>query len=230
MVITSDKCYKNLNRIRKYSETDLLGDSEPYGASKAAIEIAFRSYFDSFYIQKKKLNIATARAGNVIGGGDWSVDRIIPDLIRSIKKKKILKIRYPNSTRPWQHVLEPVYGYLFLAFNLHKKKRLTNGESFNFGPNFIKNYSVIELLKEFKRYLPKLSWKLDKQKIKLKEANLLNLNSNKAKKILKWKNILSFNETVKMTASWYEDYFHNKDMKKISRNQIKYYLTKLKNI
>ena len=96
VVITSDKCYKNFNRKKKYSESDLLGDSEPYGASKAAIEIAFKSYFDSFFIKDKKLNIATARAGNVIGGGDWSKDRIIPDIIKSIKKKKLLKIRYPK--------------------------------------------------------------------------------------------------------------------------------------
>ena len=147
VVVTSDKCYKNLNKKKKYSETDLLGDSEPYGASKAAVEIAFKSYFDSFYINKKNLNIATARAGNVIGGGDWSKDRIIPDLIRSIYKKQILRIRYPKSTRPWQHVLEPIHGYLFLGYMLHFKKSSTNGESFNFGPNFAKNYSVIELLK-----------------------------------------------------------------------------------
>tara|TARA_S200000501_G_scaffold373648_1_gene421244 strand:+ start:955 stop:2043 length:1089 start_codon:yes stop_codon:yes gene_type:complete len=230
IVITSDKCYKNLNQKKKYLETDLLGDSEPYGASKAAVEVAFRSYFDSFFYKKKKLNIASARAGNVIGGGDWSDDRIIPDLIKSIKNKKVLKIRYPNSTRPWQHVLEPIYGYLFLGYNLHLRKTSVNGESFNFGPNFTKNYSVIELLKGFKNYLPFIKWKIEKKKIRVKEANLLNLNSSKAKKILKWKNILSFKETVKMTASWYLKYFKKKDMNIVTNNQIEDYLIKLKKI
>ena len=230
IIITSDKCYKNFNQRKKYSETDLLGDSEPYGASKAAVEIAFTSYFNSFFIKKKNLNIATARAGNVIGGGDWSNDRIIPDLMRSISKKKNLKIRYPKSTRPWQHVLELVYGYLFLGFNLHRKKLHTNGQSFNFGPNFVKNYSVIELLKAFKKYLPKINWKIDNQKIKVKEAGLLNLNSFKTKRILKWKNILSFYDTVKMTASWYQKYFDKEDMSKITSNQIREYVKKLKKI
>jgi CDP-glucose 4,6-dehydratase len=230
VVITSDKCYKNLNQRKKYLETDLLGDSEPYGASKAAIELAFRSYFDSFFFNKKNLNIATARAGNVIGGGDWSQDRIIPDLIKSMDKKKTLKIRYPKSTRPWQHVLEPIYGYLFLGYNLHVKKPLVNGESFNFGPNFVKNYNVIDLLHAFKKYLPKINWKISKKKTKIKEANLLNLNSSKAKKILKWKNILSFDETVKMTASWYQKYFEKVDMNIITNNQIRNYLIKLNNI
>ena len=228
IVITSDKCYKNLNKKKKYLESDLLGDSEPYGASKAAVEIAFRSYFDSFYVNKKNLNIATARAGNVIGGGDWSKDRIIPDMMRSIYKKQILRIRYPKSTRPWQHVLEPIYGYLFLGYLLHLKKNYTNGESFNFGPSFIKNYSVIELLNAFKKYLPKLNWKIDKQKKKVKEANLLNLNSSKATKVLKWKNIMTFDETVKMTASWYEKFFEKKDMKKVTHQQIETYFLKLK--
>ena len=228
IIITSDKCYKNLNQKKKYSETDLIGDSEPYGASKASVEIAFRSYFDSFYISKKNLSIATARAGNVIGGGDWSEDRIIPDLIRSIKNKKILKIRYPNSTRPWQHVLEPVYGYLFLGYMLKVKKTSVNGQSYNFGPNFIKNYSVTELLKAFKKYLPKLKWKVEKHKTKVKEAGLLNLDSNKTKRILQWKNILSFNETIKMTASWYQSFFNKQNMNLITSNQIKVYQLKLK--
>ncbi len=230
VVITSDKCYKNLNQYKKYSETDLLGDSEPYGASKAAVEIAFKSYFLSFFKYKNNLRIATARAGNVIGGGDWSKNRIIPDLISSINKKTTLKIRYPKSTRPWQHVLEPIYGYLFLGYYLYLKKPLTNGESFNFGPNFLKNYNVIELLKAFKRYLPKLTWKIDKKKLKVKEANLLNLNSSKVQKIIKWRNILSFSETVRMTASWYQKYLRKEDISRLTTDQIKFYVSKLKKV
>ena len=186
VIITSDKCYKNLNLNKRYKENDTLGDEEPYGASKAAAEIAFKSYFESFLFKKNNLRVATARAGNVIGGGDWSIDRIIPDLIRSIKSKKILKIRYPNSTRPWQHVLEPIYGYLFLAQNLFLKNK-NNGESFNFGPKFKKNYKVNTLLQEFRKYLPQIKWKKETGKIRIHEAGLLNLNSNKSFKKLKWK-------------------------------------------
>tara|TARA_A100000164_G_C21921007_1_gene780674 strand:- start:168 stop:1256 length:1089 start_codon:yes stop_codon:yes gene_type:complete len=226
VVITSDKCYKNLNNNKRYKESDVLGDDEPYGASKAAAELAFRSYFASFLSKKKNLRIATARAGNVIGGGDWSKDRIIPDLIRSIKRKKTLKIRYPNSTRPWQHVLEPIYGYLFLAQNLFVKEK-NNGESFNFGPKFIKNYKVITLLKEFKKYLPHIKWKKEFNIIKIHEAGLLNLNSNKSFKNLKWKNILNFKETIRMTAEWYLLYFNNHNVKKITFNQINSYKKKL---
>ena len=164
VIITSDKCYKNLNQSKRYREDDLLGDYEPYGASKAAVELAFQSYFNSSLKNKKNLYLATARAGNVIGGGDWSKDRILPDLIRSLKFKKNLKIRYPNSTRPWQHVLEPIYGYIVLAYNLYNYTKKTNGESFNFGPKFVKNYKVIELLKRLKIYFPKIKWKIEKKK------------------------------------------------------------------
>lgn len=227
VIITSDKCYKNFNSNKRYKENDILGDDEPYGASKAATELAFRSYFASFLSKKINLRIATARAGNVIGGGDWSKDRILPDLIKSIKSKKTLRIRYPNSTRPWQHVLEPIYGYLFLAHNLFIKEK-NNGESFNFGPKFIKNYKVITLLKEFKKYLPQIKWKKELNKMRLHEAGLLNLNSNKSFKNLKWKNILNFKETVKMTAEWYLFYLNNHNVKKTTFNQINIYKKKLK--
>ena len=229
VIITSDKCYKNLNQKKRYVETDELGDTEPYGASKAAVELAFNSYFISFLKKKKKVKIATARAGNVIGGGDWSKNRIVPDLFKSlVSKKNTLKIRYPNSTRPWQHVLEPIYGYMFLALSLHQGKKNTNGESFNFGPKFIKNYKVTELLSELKKYLPNIKWKIDKNKKKVHEAGLLNLNSNKAFKILKWKNILNFDETVQMTAEWYSRYLKKEDVKEITLNQINNYQIQLK--
>ena len=226
VIITSDKCYKNLNLYKRYKESDLLGDGEPYGASKAAIELAFKSYFESFLSKKKNLRLATARAGNVIGGGDWSKDRIIPDVIKSLSFKKKLKIRYPNSTRPWQHVLEPIFGYMILANNLYKKNE-NNGQSFNFGPYFVKNYKVIALLKEFKKYLPKIKWINDIDKKKVHEAGLLNLNSGKAYDKLNWKNILNFKETIKMTAEWYECYLNGKNVKKKTLDQINFYKKKL---
>ena len=227
VIITSDKCYKNLNLNKRYKENDLLGDDEPYGASKAATELAFKSYFESFLVKKKNLRLVTARAGNVIGGGDWSKDRILPDIIRSLKSNKTLRIRYPNSTRPWQHVLEPIFGYLSLANNLYKETT-NNGQSFNFGPYFIKNYKVIALLKEFKKYLPKIKWIKDDNKKKVHEAGLLNLNSDKAYKKLKWKNTLNFKETVQMTAEWYDSYLKDKNVKKKTLDQINFYKKKLR--
>jgi CDP-glucose 4,6-dehydratase len=227
VIITSDKCYKNMNQKKGYIENDMLGDYEPYGASKAAVELAFHSYFDSFFKKRKNLRMATARAGNVIGGGDWSKDRVVPDLIKSLKSKQILKIRYPNSTRPWQHVLEPIYGYMHLALNLYLGKKNTNGESFNFGPKFLKNYKVTELLMKLKEYTPQIKWKIDTKKKKVHEAGLLNLNCVKSFKILQWKNILTFNETVEMTAEWYNRYLKKENVEKITLNQINNYKIKL---
>ncbi len=224
VIITSDKCYKNINKKKGYNENNTLGDYEPYGATKASVEILFHSYFQSFLKNKKKLFLATARAGNVIGGGDWSSNRIISDVFKSISNRQILNIRYPKSTRPWQHVLEPIFGYLTLGFKLAKKEEnKVNGESFNFGPNFKKNYSVIDLLNQIRNYLPDLKWKLDKKKNKDREAGLLNLDCSKSNKILKWKNILSFNETINMTAAWYHFYLKKINMQKITMSQIKSY-------
>lgn len=223
VIITSDKCYKNINQKKGYKENDILGDHEPYGATKASAEILFHSYFQSFFKNKKKLRLATARAGNVIGGGDWSNNRIISDLFKSIRTGQTLIIRYPKSTRPWQHVLEPIFGYLTLAFKLAKEERNVNGESFNFGPNLKKNYTVVDLLNQIRNYLPVLRWKFDKTKNKDREAGLLNLDCTKSMKILKWKNILNFDETVKMTAVWYNSYLKKKNMKEITIDQIKKY-------
>ncbi len=221
VIVTSDKCYKNINQKKGYLETDILGDKEPYGSSKASAELIFYSYFHSFLNKKNMLSLATARAGNVIGGGDWSKDRILTDIIRSVKNKKKIKIRYPNSTRPWQHVLEPVYGYLFLAEGLYKNKKKINGESFNFGPSFNKNYSVNELLIKIKKYISNIEWTLDKTKKKPHEAGLLNLNCNKSYKLLNWKNILNFEQTIEMTALWYQSYLKNDDLENVTLKQIK---------
>lgn len=228
LIITSDKCYKNINKKQGYKENEILGGYEPYGASKASAEIIFHSYYNSFLKKKKNIRIATARAGNVIGGGDWSKNRIIPDLIKSIEEDKSLYIRYPNATRPWQHVLDLVFGYIVLLYNLSKNRKIS-GKSFNFGPFNQKNYTVINLLKEFKKNLKILNWKVDISKIKFKEANLLNLNVKKTFKLIKWKNILSFKDTVKFTADWYSKYLTNKaNMQNFTLEQIKIYKKKIK--
>jgi CDP-glucose 4,6-dehydratase len=230
ILITSDKSYKNLEIKRGYKENDLLGGKDPYSASKASAEFAIQSYISSYFSTKKnKVKIGIARAGNVIGGGDWSSNRLIPDCVKSWSKNKKVIIRNPKSTRPWQHVLEAIYGYLILAINLKKNNKL-HGEVFNFGPNNKKNYNVIDLVKQMKNHWKKVTWRdIKKNKNSFFESNLLKLNSNKAKNKLKWKCILNFNETINMVAQWYKNYyFYPMKIQKISFNQIKEYEKLLK--
>jgi len=221
VVITSDKCYENLELDRGYKENDRLGGKDPYSASKGSVEILCKSYFYSFFKYKKNLRFATARAGNVIGGGDWSKDRIIPDFIRSIQKNNVLEIRSPKSTRPWQHVLEPLSGYLTLAFKLQKNKIL-NGESFNFGPLKSSNYNVVSVIKKFQNFFPNLSFKIKKKQIFF-ESKLLKLNCEKANKLLNWRPKLNINQTVSFTAVWYKTYLTklHKSMHQFTISQIK---------
>ena len=222
IVITSDKCYENLELKRGYKEEDRLGGKDPYSASKASVEILCRSYFESFFKKKRNIKFATVRAGNVIGGGDWSKDRLIPDIIKSIKYKKTLEIRNPNSTRPWQHVLEPLTGYILLAQKINSNKNL-NGESFNFGPNNEKGYTVYNVVKKIKKIFPKLNYKITEDKI-FHESNLLKLNCNKSKKLLNWKQLMSFDETINFTSEWYKNYFDKKNCKEFTNLQIKNYI------
>ncbi len=208
VLITSDKSYKNLEIKRGYKENDILGGKDPYSASKASAELAIQSHISSFFpLKKTKVLVGIARAGNVIGGGDWSENRLIPDCVKSWSKNKRVLIRNSQSTRPWQHILEAVRGYLLLALTLKKNKKL-HGEAFNFGPENTKNYSVIFLIKLMKKYWKEISWKMpNKKKKSFYESNLLKLNSNKAKIKLKWKCILTFAETISMVANWYKSYY-----------------------
>tara|TARA_B100001989_G_scaffold219391_1_gene171320 strand:+ start:1771 stop:2832 length:1062 start_codon:yes stop_codon:yes gene_type:complete len=219
VIITSDKSYKNLEILRGYRETDLLGGFDPYSASKGCAEFIIQSYVKSFYKNKKNLRLGVARAGNVIGGGDWSDYRVIPDCLKSWSKNKTVTIRSPNSTRPWQHVLEVLKGYLILAKNLKNNKN-NHGEVFNFGPKNFQNKRVIDVLKEMYEFLPNFKWNINTNK-KFRESKLLKLNSTKAKKKLNWTNKLSFNETIKMTAEWYRMYYQKKNMVNFTSKQIK---------
>tara|TARA_B100000029_G_C17484031_1_gene926554 strand:- start:34 stop:1116 length:1083 start_codon:yes stop_codon:yes gene_type:complete len=222
ILITSDKSYKNVEKKEGYKETDVLFGVDPYSASKSSADIAIQSYFNSYFKNKKNILIAVARAGNVVGGGDWSKDRLIPDCIRAWSKGKSVQIRNPNSTRPWQHVLEAVWGYIILAVRLNTDKKV-NGEAFNFGPNTKKNYKVIECLKVIKKYWPTVKWKIKYGNLKKhKESGLLKLNSNKAKRKLKWNTVLSLEETMKMTAIWYRNYYKKNS---ISHKQIRNFKT-----
>ena len=227
VIITSDKCYQNLKLKRGYHEEDRLGGHDPYSASKASAEIVFKSFFNSILKKNKKIRIATARAGNVIGGGDWSTDRLVPDCIRAWAVNKKVNIRNPNSTRPWQHVLEPLSGYISLSYHLQKNHKI-NGESFNFGPKFNEVATVKKVLQISQKYWSNARFEIYKEKF-FKEDHLLKLNSSKAQKFLKWNKILSLEKTLKLTMNWYNSFYNkNININDLLDNDIDYYL-KIKN-
>ena len=212
VLITSDKVYKNIETRKGYKENDLLGGIDPYGASKSATEIAIKSYIKSFFSKNEnKILITVARAGNVIGGGDWSENRLIPDCIKTFSNNKKMLVRNPTSTRPWQHVLEVLSGYINLATLLNKDKKI-HGEAFNFGPNK-KNYTVKEVLNKINFFWKELEWKIYRGKNNFFENTLLNLDSQKARKILKWKTKMNFTKTIEFTVDWYVNYFKFKGNK-----------------
>ena len=207
--ITSDKCYDNLEWTWGYREIDKLGGPDPYSASKGAAELAISSYFRSYFKKESNISLASARAGNVIGGGDWSLNRLIPDCVKAWANNECVDLRNPFSTRPWQHVLEPIGGYMLLALALSERKEL-NGESFNFGPNLEKNYNVLDVVNEVSKYWEKIEFNLETEKDKLfYESNLLKLNCDKALHNLNWKACLSFEETISFTARWYKNFYDN---------------------
>ncbi len=218
IIITSDKCYKNYEKKSGYSEKDELGGEDPYSASKAAAENIFFSYHKSFFKNKKKVGLVSVRAGNVIGGGDWSQDRIIPDLIKSIILKKRFIIRSPRSTRPWQHIFDLLNGYLILSKKIYGNNKF-NG-SWNFGPNE-SHVTVKEVISKLITILginKKFLIKADK---KIKESGLLSLKVSKSKKYLKWKPKLKLQQTLKIIADWYLCYIKDKkNIEKFSKKQV----------
>jgi CDP-glucose 4,6-dehydratase len=222
IIITSDKCYKNFELSRGYNENDILAGEDPYSATKSCAEIAIKSYIESFY--DKSNYIVSCRAGNVIGGGDFSELRLIPDIVRSYFRNKKISIRSLSSTRPWQHVLEPLFAYLLVAKNIKKKQ--VNHQAFNFGPNQNNSKNVLSIINQIKK---KWKIKIKKSRLKFKESKLLSLNCTKAKKILKWSPVLDFEDTVNLTIDWYDKF--NKqpnEINKIMNHQINYYLSKKK--
>ena len=223
VIITSDKCYKNVETHRPYTEEDTLGGDDPYSASKAGAEILFNSYFLSFFKNKKNINLATARAGNVIGGGDWAQDRLIPDCIKLWSKNKRALIRSPKATRPWQHVLEALSGYLLLGYNLNKNRKIS-GESFNFGPDLRKSFNVIKILQLSQKYWINGKWIIKENTKKFKEAKLLSLNSKKSRRVLNWKIKISINEVIKLVILWYQGYYFNrKELVKLTKKQLNFF-------
>ena len=227
VLITSDKSYKNKEWIWGYRENDELGGIDPYSASKASAEIVINSYFESFFHKKNNnIKLSIARAGNVIGGGDWAENRIVPDCIRSWSKNKMAVIFNPNSTRPWQHVLEPISGYLQLAFKLDKNSKI-NGEAFNFGPKLDQNKNVKDLVTKMSTFWENKKWTSVKQKTKIRESKLLSLNCEKANDLLGWTPTLTFDQMSEFTISWYKMYYNNKkNIKEITNKQINLFMNK----
>jgi len=209
ILATSDKCYENKNSKKYFSEEDKLGGDDPYSASKASCEIIINSYIKSFFFDNKK-GIASVRAGNVIGGADWSKNRVIPDCARSIINKKDLYLRSPNSIRPWQHVLDVLNGYLILAKKLYetKNKNKYNG-NYNFGPSEKKYFNVKKLVKLFFKSINIKKKIIISKKTFAKEKNIILLNSKKSLKKLKWKQKINFEDTIKLTAMWYDNFINN---------------------
>lgn len=208
VVITSDKCYDNVEWVWGYRETDALGGPDPYSASKGAAELAIRSHIRSYFPKAtSKVRIASARAGNVIGGGDWATDRIVPDCVKAWSVDTPVELRNPHSTRPWQHVLEPLSGYLCLANALSRRPEL-HGEPFNFGPPAQQNHSVLELVQKMAVYWDQVRWQDVSQGASGPyESGLLKLNCDKALHQLQWRAVLNFEDTVRMTADWYRAYY-----------------------
>jgi len=228
IIITSDKCYRNVEWVWGYRENDVLGGEDPYSGSKGCAELIFHSYVSSFFKGNDKLAfIASARAGNVIGGGDWAEDRIVPDCIRSWSEGKTVAIRNPNATRPWQHVLEPLSGYLWLGSNLYKNNQKVKNMSYNFGPASDVNQSVERLIGDMSRYWSNACWAVDSNRVSnMPESNLLKLCCDKALADLSWQAVLPFKETVKFTSQWYQKYYNGDvNMLQFTFDQIKEYCT-----
>jgi CDP-glucose 4,6-dehydratase len=217
--ITSDKCYENREWIWGYRENDRLGGHDPYSASKAAAEILFSAYFNSYFSSNPEIGTASARAGNVIGGGDWASDRIVPDCIRAIEDELPIKLRNPNATRPWQHVLEPLSGYLMLAANLYNHPKEYTG-SWNFGPSTLEVRTVNDLALSIIKTLGRGSIEIVGSQNEHHEARLLQLNCDKAHQELGWYPRWGVEKTITATAEWYKRLMAGNNAVDISRSQL----------
>ena len=221
--VTSDKCYENKGTGNNFSEDAAMGGYDPYSSSKGCSELISSAYRNSFYniedFESHKLSLSTVRAGNVIGGGDWAKDRLIPDIINGIAKKNSIEIRHMDAIRPWQFVLEPLNGYLLLA-----KKMWDEGnkfsEAWNFGPDN-KNFKSVKWILEkiSKEWNKEIKWN-ENNGDNLHEASILKLNSEKVKKRLGWETKLNIDETIGWTINWYKEFLRNSNMKEYTEKQI----------
>ena len=219
--ITTDKCYENKEWSWPYRENDRLGGHDPYSASKACAEIAAVAYRNSF-LTKANIHLASVRAGNVIGGGDWATDRLIPDFLRALEIGKTLTIRSPNAVRPWQHVLEPLSGYLILAEKLYSEG-IAFAEAWNFGPNDDDAKSVSWIVKQLCDRSPRAKWQTENAQ-QPHEAGLLKLDSSKAKTKLGWKPYWNLETALNKTLEWHHAWRKDADMAAFTSEQIQAYI------
>lgn len=217
--VTSDKCYDNKEWIWGYRENDPMGGYDPYSASKGMVELMTSSYRNSFfnlkdYKKKHQILLGSVRAGNVIGGGDWATDRLIPDIVKAASKNEAVLIRNPKATRPWQHVLEPLSGYLTLGWKL-LEENVSFADGWNFGPEMGSNLSVGEIADLSKKVWDNIQIEIGTNKDEHHEANLLMLDCSKANKLLKWNAVWGIEDTISKTIGWYKEYYENKELKTI---------------
>jgi CDP-glucose 4,6-dehydratase len=222
VLASSDKCYKNKEWVWGYRENDEFGGNDPYSASKGAAEIVFHSFYHSYFKNQNEKKVSSVRAGNVIGGGDWSKDRIIPDAMRAWQNDEEVVIRRPEAVRPWQFVLEPLFGYLLAAVALKENPSL-NGEGFNFGPDTLNSVTVGELLEEIKGRLGYGKIRIEKPENLFYETSTLRINSDKAKTILKWYPVLDVSETCRLISEWYNAYRSDTNLFAFTERQIEFF-------
>ena len=222
--ITTDKCYENDGRAEGYKENDPMGGYDPYSSSKGCAELVTSSYRRSF-LQDQGIGLASVRAGNVIGGGDWADDRLIPDILRSFEKNKPVVIRNPKATRPWQHVLEPLSGYLILAQNLYKDQK-KYAEGWNFGPNEKDVQPVDWILDKMISKWPNSSWELDNNS-NPHEAGFLKLDISKAKSKLGWSPVWELSQTLERIISWHQAWLNKDDMQTVCLTEIEEYMREI---
>lgn len=224
--ITSDKCYENVEWEWGYRENDRLGGHDPYSASKAAAELIFSAYFKSYFSKRENFGAASARAGNVIGGGDWSAKRIVPDCIRAISSDQPIQLRNPGSTRPWQHVLEPLSGYLQLGAALSRDPKTFQG-GWNFGPSTTEVRNVEEVANAMIGHLGRGTVEIVKSPDQPHEATLLQLNCDRAHQLLGWHPRWSVDKTLAATAEWYRAHMTNENIEQTTISQLRDYFPEL---
>ena len=221
IVVTTDKCYDNRDTLHDYVETDPLGGRDPYSSSKACSELVSTAYRQSYFDKPESARLVTARAGNVIGGGDWAANRLVPDLLRSFSAGRAARLRHPEAIRPWQHVLDPLAGYLNLAEYLARNSMCP--DALNFGPELADCINTSRLADLVARqWSDTATWECEPTTL-LHEAQLLRLNTNAAREVLKWRPKWPLNEAVRHTVSWHRAWLSGYDMQSFSRDQIKQY-------
>lgn len=231
VIITSDKCYENRECLRGYRETDPMGGFDPYSSSKGCAELVVASYRKSFFNPAKygelhNVALSSARAGNVIGGGDWGTDRLVPDCVKKLSQNEKIIIRSPSAVRPWQYVLEPLMGYLMLGAHMYENG-VKYSDAWNFGPNDENVVTVEEVVKLVLKQWGSGTYVTETSRNRLHEANLLKLDISKSRTSLGWRPIYNIQETIKRTINWYKNYYDaisSKDLRKLSVDEIREYM------